>query len=67
MLLSNLAPACGVFRVCGNGEANLVNRTRNAIWASVTDSAAIIRSPSFSRSCESSAIINSPLSVRLTG
>lgn len=67
MSVSNFAPARGVCRVCRNGEANLVNRTRNAIWASVTDSAAIMRSPSFSRSCESSAMINSPLSVKLTG
>lgn len=44
-------------------EAYLVNRTRKAIWASVTDSAAMIRSPSFSRSCESRAMINSPFSA----
>lgn len=38
--------------------SNLVYRTRNAIWASVIDSAAMIRSPSFSRSCESRTTMN---------
>jgi hypothetical protein len=38
-------------------------RTRNAIWASVTASAAMIKSPSFSRSCESRMMTNWPFSV----
>lgn len=43
-------------------RAYLEYRTMNAILASVTESAAIMRSPSFSRSCESRTIMNSPFS-----
>ena len=49
------------FGVC----ADLVCRTKNAICASVIDSAAMMRSPSFSRSWSSRTIMNSPFSVEV--
>jgi len=45
------------------GCPNLVYRIIKAIFSVVTASAAIIRSPSFSRSCESRTIMNWPCSM----
>ena len=50
-----------VVRVHLGTNAYLVCLIINAIFSVVTSSAAMMRSPSFSRSCESSTTMNSPL------
>lgn len=66
--LRSLVPASKERDKEGLCISNLVYRTRKAIWASVIDSAAMIKSPSFSRSCESRTIMNSPFSeAQLSG
>ena len=49
------------------GFPNLVCRIIKAIFSVVTASAAMIRSPSFSRSCESRTMINWPCSIESQG